>query len=169
MHVWAPPMTIGVAGTFNRFHPGHKALLDRIIAIKRLLPCSTIQLGITSEKYATDHRTVPVRSEDDLIRGPITYLQENGILRQDIRVRLINAPYGEYSDAVDILVVSEESILNAESLVNDRIRRNVSKPLAISVVPNVYIDGKRVSSTSIIEQEQFINRTSNNDSAKKNG
>lgn len=169
MHVWAPPMTIGVAGTFNRFHQGHKALLDRVIAIKRMLPCSTIQLGITSEKYATDHRTVPVMSEDDRIRGPIVYLQENGILRQEIRVRLINSPYGEYSDTVDILVVSEESVSNAEALVKDRIRRCITKPLAISVVPMVRINGKRISSTSIIEQEQFINRTSNNDSAKKNG
>lgn len=162
-------MTIGVAGTFNRFHQGHKALLDRVIAIKRMLPCSTIQLGITSEKYATDHRTVPVMSEDDRIRGPIVYLQENGILRQEIRVRLINSPYGEYSDTVDILVVSEESVSNAEALVKDRIRRCITKPLAISVVPMVRINGKRISSTSIIEQEQFINRTSNNDSAKKNG
>lgn len=146
-------MRIGVAGTFNRFHIGHKFLLDRVLLIKQLVPHALIDIGITTGTFASLHRTVPIRGEGERMQDVVDYMYKNGVKHSDMKVRFIHEPYGAFTDDIDILVVSEETVFGANELITDRIARGIMKPLSVSVVPVLCFDGERISSTSIIKEE----------------
>lgn len=150
---WSPPMRIGVAGTFNRFHIGHRVLLDRVLLIKQLFPYALIDIGITTDAFASLHRTVLIRGEEERMQDVVDYLHKNGVEHSDMKVWFIREPYGVFTDDIDILVVSEETVFGANQLIADRIARGIMKPLSVSVVPEMCFDGERISSTSIIREE----------------
>lgn len=132
-----------VSGTFNILHDGHKKLIFKAFELG-----DRVLVGITGDDMAASNRNevipLPIRKKE-LIRFLSTMDKPWEILE-------INDIYGpkERIDEGEILVVSKETLPNAEKVNTDRISRGVN-PMTIHVVPLVnYTNDRKISSSDII-------------------
>ncbi len=134
-----------VAGTFDVLHNGHMALLRRAFETG-----DEVVVGITSDKMASQGRnvTVPLHIRMTELKRVLSGMGPHSLF-------VIDDIYGpdEVMDAVDVLVVSEETLGNGRALNDRRASRGV-RPLELSVVPLVMSDnGSKISSSSILRGE----------------
>ncbi|MCL1811624.1 MAG: inosine/xanthosine triphosphatase [Methanomassiliicoccaceae archaeon] len=132
-----------VAGTFNILHEGHKRLIEKAFEVG-----DEVIVGITTDEMASGTR-------EDLM--PF-YLRKReleaflGDMDKPWTIAEISDIYGprEKVDAADIIVVSEETLRNAEEVNRERGFRGV-RPLEVVIVPLIkaYNDEK-ISSTGIM-------------------
>ncbi len=143
-----------VAGTFDILHDGHRALLKRAFEIS-----DSISVGITSDKMASEGRktVVPIELRTSSLKS---YLEK---MKKPWEIFVIDDIYGprESMDAVDVLVLTEETLSNGKKLNADRKSRGIP-PLEFSIVPLVMADdGSKISSRAIFEGRYGKNGSSN--------
>lgn len=135
-------MRSAVAGTFNVLHDGHMRLIARAFEVGEY-----VLVGITSDRMASQER-------DDIV--PL-YIREKNLenyldtFGKPYSIEVIDDIYGpKEMDTIDILVVSTETIHNAERINENRVSRGV-KPLEISVISllNAF-DGEKINARDIL-------------------
>lgn len=132
-----------VAGTFNILHAGHIALLERAFQCG-----DRVLIGITSDAMAASGRDgyVPLPVRLAALEDAVSGMGEHSIM-------VIDDIYGPAEmDEADVLVVSEETLGNAELVRARRAERGI-KPLEISVVPLVMRNGRKISASDIMKGE----------------
>ena len=143
-----------VAGTFNILHEGHKKLIEKAFEVG-----DEVIIGMTTDDMATGSKgeTIPFylrKKELEVFLGRMIKPWE---------IVEINDIYGpkERVDSADIIVVSDETLENAEKLNRERGSRGI-RPLKIVVIPivNTYNDEK-ISSTGIMNGEYSRSGSSN--------
>ena len=139
-------MKVGIGGTFNVLHKGHRRLLDTAIAFG-----GDLSVGLMSDDYCRKNKALV-----------LPYEQRERALREHLggrTERFIIVPLDEREGTapkepgLDVLVVSEET----QSLgprINDMRIRNGLAPARIVVVPYVLAEDYRpISSTRILSGE----------------
>ena len=142
-------MKVCYSGTFNILHKGHKKLIDNGIEIAG--KNGTLYIGVTEGKIIKNKKiVVPF---DKRVKKIKEYLK---LKKYEQRI-VIKKIYDEYGPAIngdyDAIIVSPESIKNAERLNIKRMGNN-RKPLKIIELPFVLADdNKPISSTRIYNKE----------------
>ena len=146
-------MIAAVAGTFNIIHDGHLSLLKKAFEVG-----DKVLIGLTSDEMASAGRDA--FTFYDIRKRELERTVEGW---GDYEIFQIDDIYGprEIMDAVDILVVSEETLQNGHRLNEERAYRGV-KPLELVVVPLKMSDkGEKISSSSILRGDYGRDGNSN--------
>lgn len=143
---------VAVGGTFDKFHQGHKQLIDIAFHLGE-----EIIIGVTSDEFGG--RKGKIEPCEVRISHLHKFLQEKG--RKYSIVRL-DEPYGPtiHQRDIDAIIVSEETQATAQKINQIRETKNM-KPLDIITISMVLAaDGKPISSTRIrrgeIDQQGII-------------
>ncbi|MHA1709658.1 MAG: phosphopantetheine adenylyltransferase [Candidatus Baldrarchaeia archaeon] len=136
---------VGVAGTFDKLHKGHKLLLlTAFSAGERVI------IGITSEKLIKGKKMCQkIAPFDERVKKVKEFLSSRGF--KDYNIIKLDDPYGPAINdpLMDGLVVTRETLNNALAINKIRIKQGM-KPLTLIVVPLVLAeDGLPISSTRI--------------------
>ena len=143
-----------VAGTFNVLHEGHKKLIEKAFEVG-----DEVIIGLTSDEMISDTKgeTIPFYLRKKELEAFLVRMNKPWEIAE------INDIYGpkELVDTADIIVVSDETLKNAEELNRERGSRGV-RPLKIVVIPiiNAY-NNVKISSTGIMNGEYSRNGSSN--------
>ncbi len=125
-------MKVGLGGTFNIFHRGHRALLDKAFETG-----DQVVIGITSDEFAGQRKTgvLPLNERRERLEA---YLRTKG---DNWEVSVIDDVAGRMDQRTDIsaLVVSPETRRSAEGINRERIARGLV-PLQLIEVPHVLAD-----------------------------
>lgn len=139
-------MKVGVGGTFNVLHRGHRKLLRTALESG-----DELVVGLMSDDYCRKHKKVvlPYAQREGALRA---FLEREGarFTIMPLNVKEGSAP----SDReLQVLVVSQET-QGLGPVINDMRLRNGLSPLKIVVVPYVLADDFRpISSTRVIKGE----------------
>jgi len=139
-------ITVGVGGTFNVLHKGHRTLLDTAFASG-----DEVHIGLMSDSYTGEHKShhVPLQERRAAVES---YANGKGI---PYTVTVIDHPthVAATDPDLDVLVVSAETAGRADSINDDR--RSVGlRPLRIVSIPYVLAqDYRPISSSRIISGE----------------
>jgi len=130
-----------VGGTFDRFHKGHKALLEKAFEIGQ------VSIGLTSDKMAKERKKRKVESYEKREASLRFFAQERN---RKIEVRRIEDAYGfSLEDDFKNIVVSEET-RDMALKINEERKKAGKEPLSIVEIDLVLAkDGKPISSTRI--------------------
>lgn len=141
---------VAVGGTFDKFHEGHKKLLETAFDIGR-----EIEIGVTSDVFGG--RKGNIDSCEERMANLNSFFSD----KSNFSVSALNDPYGTtiYDENFDAIVVSEETEPTAIKI--NKIRKNKGMlPLDVIVVSFVLAeDGIPISSTRIRRGE--INKKGN--------
>ncbi len=136
---------VAVGGTFDKFHKGHRKLLDTAFELGNY-----VVIGVTSNEFGgLKGKIDPCNVRMSNLKG----LLENKHPNYDIQQ--LNEPYGTTVDdeEIDAIVVSEETEPTAFQINRVRIERGM-KPIDIITIHMVLAeDGKPISSTRIRKGE----------------
>lgn len=131
---------VAVGGTFDKFHDGHKKLLETAFEIG-----NEIEIGVTSNEFGGR------KGDIDSCKERMANLKSFFNDKSNFSVTPLNDPYGTtvFDDEFDAIVVSEETKPTAVEI--NEIRKNKGMlPLDIIVVHFVLAeDGVPISSTRI--------------------
>lgn len=131
---------VAVGGTFDKFHDGHKKLLETAFEIG-----NEIEIGVTSNEFGGR------KGDIDSCKERIANLKSFFNDKSNFSVTPLNDPYGTtvFDEEFDAIVVSEETKPTAIEI--NEIRKNKGMlPLDIIVVHFVLAeDGVPISSTRI--------------------
>lgn len=137
-------MKVGVGGTFNVLHKGHRRLLETAIANG-----SVLAVGLMSDDYCRRHKAavLPYAERERSLREFLD-AKEAKFSIAPLNVKEGSAP----SDPeLDVLVVSQETQAQGPKI-NDMRLRNSLRPLRIIVVPYVLAEDYRpISSTRVLD------------------
>ena len=133
---------VGVGGTFDHLHEGHKLLIKTAYDLG-----NTVHIGITSEKMIKYKRyQEQMQSYDDRLYGILNFTEKLPNYKDTkLVISEINNPY-EIDDEIVALIVSEETYENAL-----KIRKINHHDFFIIVIPTLMDDDKKISSTDIRE------------------
>ena len=144
--------TIGLGGTFDRLHEGHRLFLDTAAHYGQFIHIGLITSGYLNQKRKTLH--YKIESYDTRRKNVENYFfhRKTPITISDISN--IDMDRNLASDAsLSALVVSQETILGAIAINELRKEQNKEK-MTIIVVPRVIRDdGSLVSSTRLRKEE----------------
>jgi len=137
-------MKVGVGGTFNVLHKGHRRLLETAISNGDVLA-----VGLMSDDYCRRHKVVvlPYAERERALRE---FLETKGV---EFTVHPLNAKEGTApSDPeLDVLIVSQETQTLGPKINDIRLGLGL-RPVRIVVVPYVLADDYRpISSTRVLE------------------
>ena len=133
---------VAVGGTFDKFHYGHRHLIDTAFEIGE-----SVEIGVTSNVFAC-------KKEGDVDSCDVRMANLNKFLATDhsnFHISRLDDPYGPtiHDENYDAIVVSEETEPNAIKINEIRVSKGM-KPLDIVVVSFVLADdGIPISSTRI--------------------
>ncbi|MFX1519202.1 MAG: phosphopantetheine adenylyltransferase [Promethearchaeota archaeon] len=137
---------VGLGGTFDRLHKGHKALLQKAFEIGE-----HVLIGITSEEMLSGKDNAKkIQPYTQRVKNMENHLKTNGLLQRAKIVKLSD----RYGPAItmpemEAIIVTEETRPTAEEINNIR-KANRLVPLAIISVPRVLADdGLPISSSRI--------------------
>jgi pantetheine-phosphate adenylyltransferase len=142
-------MRVGIAGTFNVLHEGHKLLIDN--GIKKAGEKGTLSIGLTTGEITKTKKIVkPFKERKKAIQNYIIKKKKVPI----IEIIPINNKYGPIiEEDYDAIVVSPETRITAEEI-NKKRKKIGKKPLDIVQIPFVLAeDGKPISSSRILSKE----------------
>ncbi len=142
-------MRVCFSGTFNVLHKGHKYLIDKAFQIAG--KNGTVFIGVTEGRMLQEKKfSRPLDKRVDAIQE---YLLTKGYDKHAV-IKVIYDKYGPaINEEYDAIIVSSETIKNAEGINKKRIENN-KKPLKIVKIPHVLAeDNKPISSTRIINKE----------------
>jgi pantetheine-phosphate adenylyltransferase len=139
---------VGVSGTFDRLHIGHKALLRKAFEVSE-----HVMIGLTTRRMV-QHKTLAKKIEPYNTRKKKLeeFLKEEGY-RERAEIMSLDDPYGPaIMDAgLEALVATEETLPGVKKINIIRGEKGLP-PLEIVIVPIILDqDGQRVSSTRIRE------------------
>ena len=142
-------MKVCIGGTFNRFHKGHKALINK--AFKVAGDNGFVFIGITVGKLIKNKKEV--ESFENRKRIIEKFIKNNNFLGNVI-IESINDKFGpSIFDDFDAIVVSPETKKTAKEINYKRELLN-KKALKIFEIPYVLSDdNKPISSTRIVNNE----------------
>ena len=140
---------VALGGTFDIIHKGHIVLLQKGFSIS-----SKVIIGLTSDELAT-------KKDKHLLHS---YSQRFELLESTIKENFPNSHYeiskldndfgpAVLEDAVEALVVSEETTEKGKILNELRRQRHLSPVQIVSVPLILAKDGKRISTTRIKNSE----------------
>jgi pantetheine-phosphate adenylyltransferase len=135
---------VAVGGTFDRFHQGHRILLEKAFQIGE-----KVLIGVTSDEFGGEKGeiepcNVRMSNLNSLLEGKSNYLFA--------RLEEHYGPTVE-DESIDALVVSQETEHTAQEINHIR-RKKGLKPLDIITICMVLAeDGKPISSTRIRQGE----------------
>jgi pantetheine-phosphate adenylyltransferase len=142
-------MKVCVSGTFNVLHKGHKKLIDK--AFKTAGKTGIVYIGVTDDKMLKMKKfEKPFIERVKAIKDYLSSKRYNNRF-------FIKKIYNKYGPALDgkydAIIVSPETIKNAQNLNIKRIKMK-KKPLEIVEIPYVLAeDNKPISSTRILNKE----------------
>jgi pantetheine-phosphate adenylyltransferase len=142
-----------IGGTFDHFHRGHEAMLQKAFGISE-----KVSIGITTLQMYQDKALInqiePFEIREQSLKS---FLKKNGWLTRAV-ILPINNKYGSTltDPTIDAIVVSPETEKTAYEIQTERVKKGLS-PIEIVVVPFVLSDdGEIVSSERI--RSGLINR-----------
>jgi pantetheine-phosphate adenylyltransferase len=135
-----------VAGTFDRLHAGHEALLS-----SAFLQGEHVTVALTSNTYVTSYKFIQALSFDERKKELETWVNSHGY-KGKCTIIAIDDPYEPAaSGSFDGIVVSSQTKPRAEEINGKRVERSLP-PLEIVEVPMVLAqDGLPVSATRVKE------------------
>jgi len=138
---------VGLGGTFDELHRGHRALVIKAFDISE-----RVMIGVSSDKFVDrmnkPHRTA---SYEERTRELRDFLRDNGML-QRAEIIPINDAYGGVllsRDPIEALVVSKETQPVAIKI-NEKRREIGINPLVIIVIDMVPSENHKAISTTRI-------------------
>lgn len=144
--------TVALGGTFGPIHDGHREMFRRAFEIGDVL------LGVTSDTLATQTRHEP-RPIPSFSKRKTALKEELDALadtyNREYEINKLTDPAGGVDENPDVthLIVSPETFSRGESLNETRVENGL-EPLSIEIVdPLLADDGKRISSTRIVNGE----------------
>ncbi len=139
-------MKVGIGGTFNVLHKGHRALLDKALEIG-----DEVVVGLTSDRFASSgrERLLPFEQRRAELEA---YLRSRG---GNWKVSVIDDVAGGTAGPTDItaLVVSPETRGRAEDINRERASQGLAPLLLVPVAHVLAEDGMPISSTRILAGE----------------
>jgi len=139
--------TVGVGGTFDELHKGHRTLLIKAFDIGE-----HVLIGISSDEFVEKmHKPHATASYEQRTRELRDFLREHDIL-QRAEIIPINDAYGGVllsKDLIEALVVSKETEPTALK-VNEKRKKIGIDPLEIVVIDMVPSENHRAISTTRI-------------------
>ena len=139
-------MRVGVGGTFNVLHKGHRALLDRAFESG-----DVVHIGIMSDGYAavTKSFTIPLQERRKAVED---YIEGKG----DFLITVIDHPtaLAEKERDLDVLVVSPETAGRA-GRINEAREAAGLRPLQIITIPYILARDFRPISSSRIRRGEI--------------
>ena len=135
-----------LGGTFDHFHKGHQALIDKALAVGKKVSIGIARENLYKNKFL-EESIEPYEIRYGSIRH---YLQQKGALGQ-AKLTPINNIFGSsiVNPAVDAIIASRQTYQNT-LLVNQKRSENGLPELKIIIVDNVLAaDGKLLSSERI--------------------
>jgi pantetheine-phosphate adenylyltransferase len=137
-----------LGGTFDHFHKGHEALLQKAAQTAEYL-----LIGLTTDEMGQRSKEHLISTYEEREKSLATYLKEQGVKRFSIFP--ITDPYGPAITLkdIDMIVVSEETEVRAKEI-NVKRRKKGLKPLKIVAIRQVLAeDGRPISSARILKKE----------------
>lgn len=131
---------VAVGGTFDKFHEGHKKLLNTAFEIGR-----EVEIGVTSDEFGG------LKGDIDSCEERMSNLKSFFSDKSNFHITSLNDPFGPtiFDADFEAIVVSKETEFNAIKINNIRVDKGM-KPLDIIVVNFVLADdGDPISSTRI--------------------
>ena len=144
---------VAVGGTFDPLHDGHKALLARAFEIG-----DEVVIGLTSDEM-TKGKIIPLQNYEirkqnlsGYINSPYSAVSTR--IKTKLRIIKLHDSFGPtISEDFDYLVVSPETISNAEKI-NDSRREKGMEAIGVVLVDFVLADDRHpISSTRIKNRE----------------
>ena len=133
-----------VGGAFDRFHKGHRALIDAAVRLADSLLIGLADGPLLAAKSFKE-RIMPYKERERLIRS---YLQERNVPFRIVKIVEPIGPAGT-DETADVIIVSPETYERALMINEERVRNGL-KELFIVVVPTVLAeDGKPLKSHRI--------------------
>jgi len=130
-----------LGGTFNILHKGHEALFKRALLFDRIF------VGITSDDFVKRHKIYPPTPFEKRKKEVKKWFARKN---KKIKTMKISDIFGDTLEKdYDYIIVSEETLPNAERI--NRMRKRLGKkPINIIAVPLVRAyDGKKISARRI--------------------
>lgn len=144
--------TVALGGTFGPIHDGHREMFRRAFEI------GDVRIGLTSDELSSEtrHEPRPVPSFEDRVEAITNELESLAeMYGRDYNVIELTDPSGGVTETPEIthLIVSPETFSRGEELNEQRLANGI-EPMTIEVVePVLADDGKRISSTRIVNGE----------------
>ncbi len=134
-----------LGGTFNILHKGHEALFKRALLFNRIF------VGITSDAFVKKYKIYPAVPFEKRKKQVEKWFSKKN---KKIKTIKINDIFGDTLEKdYDYIIVSEETLPNAERINLMRKKRG-KKPINILVVPIVpAYDGRKISAERIYRGE----------------
>ncbi|MFX0067856.1 MAG: phosphopantetheine adenylyltransferase [Promethearchaeota archaeon] len=142
---------VGFAGTFDRFHAGHKTALLKALELGK-----KVILGLTTEELlkgkAEKDRILPFETRKAEIKR---FLEEEGVADR-VRIIPLKDPYGPATSSKEIeaIVATKESYARVEEINRIRILRKLA-PVKIVLVPLAVAENEKPISSSRIRKGEI--------------
>ena len=141
-------MRVCLGGTFSYIHKGHRELIKK--AFDKAGLQGFVFIGLTSDEMIKNKKYLDYNKRENKLKN---FLKKH-YPRYKYQVEKINDEYGPAIHAdFDCIVVSPETLKNAEKINEIRSKNNLSKIEIIQISYILADDGKPISSTRIHQKQ----------------
>ena len=140
---------VGLGGTFDRFHKGHRKLLEVALELGR-----EVHIGVTSDEYVRRAGKEGVEPFEERVRRLKEFLRRVQALDR-VRILPLSDPYGTaISDGeMEAMVMGVGVLERGFEIERLRVLRGLRPLILVSIRPVLAEDGKPISSSRIRKGE----------------